>query len=369
MRTRSGSRRPRARAAAAESAAAARPALDVLGRRRAAPRLPRAHRRDASRAPCTTTARCCAPTSPRSSTASRSTASPPRTSTRYVKTKRYPGPPARPAGRLRTKTVVNQLTFAHAVFERAVTDAPRAPQPGRCQRAAQAAEDGSRHPLPDRRGAARRDPRRARRRARPDRSARSAPRRRHDRDAPGRAPRPALARRRLAAPAASASSRPSSATARIGGPKWDSHRDRADQRRARRRARAALPGRDLPGRRRPRLLPSHRPAGRTTTPRSARGSTPRSPPPASASASPSTACATPSARTMASAGTPQRTLQGYMGHRQASTTEIYTHFAADPLEGRRLVERAFGTPTSGAQFGAQSERTPSRTDPHSSPQG
>ena len=55
--------------------------------------------------------------------------------------------------------------------------------------------------------------------------------------------------------------------------------------------------------------------------------------------------------TMASAGTPQRTLQGYMGHKQASTTEIYTHFAADPLEGRRLVERAFGTAPLGPNLG------------------
>jgi integrase len=45
---------------------------------------------------------------------------------------------------------------------------------------------------------------------------------------------------------------------------------------------------------------------------------------------------------MAAAGTPLRTLQGWMGHRDCKTTEIYADFAPDPTQGAMWAERAFG---------------------------
>jgi integrase len=45
---------------------------------------------------------------------------------------------------------------------------------------------------------------------------------------------------------------------------------------------------------------------------------------------------------MAAAGTPLRTLQGWMGHRDYKTTEIYADFAPDPTQGAMWAERAFG---------------------------
>ncbi len=36
---------------------------------------------------------------------------------------------------------------------------------------------------------------------------------------------------------------------------------------------------------------------------------------------------------MAAVGTPLRTLQGWMGHRDYKTTEIYADFAPDPSQG------------------------------------
>ena len=45
---------------------------------------------------------------------------------------------------------------------------------------------------------------------------------------------------------------------------------------------------------------------------------------------------------MAAAGTPLRTLQGWMGHRDYKTTEIYADFAPDPSQGAVWAERAFG---------------------------
>jgi integrase len=47
---------------------------------------------------------------------------------------------------------------------------------------------------------------------------------------------------------------------------------------------------------------------------------------------------------MAAAGAP-RAIQEWMGHADASTTEIYAHYAPDPTDGARLVERAFGAAT------------------------
>jgi len=48
---------------------------------------------------------------------------------------------------------------------------------------------------------------------------------------------------------------------------------------------------------------------------------------------------------MAAAGTPLRTLQGWMGHRDYKTTEIYADFAPDPTQGAAWAERAFGAAT------------------------
>ncbi len=45
---------------------------------------------------------------------------------------------------------------------------------------------------------------------------------------------------------------------------------------------------------------------------------------------------------MAAAGTPLRTLQGWMGHRDYKTTEIYADFAPDPTQGALWARRAFG---------------------------
>jgi integrase len=46
---------------------------------------------------------------------------------------------------------------------------------------------------------------------------------------------------------------------------------------------------------------------------------------------------------MAAAGTPLRTLQGWMGHRDYKTTEIYADFTPDPSQGAVWAQRAFGT--------------------------
>jgi len=45
---------------------------------------------------------------------------------------------------------------------------------------------------------------------------------------------------------------------------------------------------------------------------------------------------------MAAAGTPLRTLQGWMGHRDYKTTEVYADFAPDPTQGAIWAQRAFG---------------------------
>ena len=45
---------------------------------------------------------------------------------------------------------------------------------------------------------------------------------------------------------------------------------------------------------------------------------------------------------MAAAGAPLRTLQGWMGHRDYKTTEVYADFAPDPSQGAVWAERAFG---------------------------
>jgi len=51
---------------------------------------------------------------------------------------------------------------------------------------------------------------------------------------------------------------------------------------------------------------------------------------------------------MTAAGTPLRTLQGWMGHRDYKTTEIYADFAPDSSQGSRWAEVAFGNPVDDA---------------------
>ena len=48
---------------------------------------------------------------------------------------------------------------------------------------------------------------------------------------------------------------------------------------------------------------------------------------------------------MAAAGAPLRTLQGWMGHKSYTTTEVYADFAPDPTQGAALAEAAFGPST------------------------
>ena len=71
---------------------------------------------------------------------------------------------------------------------------------------------------------------------------------------------------------------------------------------------------------------------------------------------------------MAGAGTPLRTLQGWMGHRDYKTTEIYADFAPDPKQGAIWAERAFGLvkrPAEDLKVGRLEERSP----PHSGWEG
>jgi len=54
---------------------------------------------------------------------------------------------------------------------------------------------------------------------------------------------------------------------------------------------------------------------------------------------------------MAGAGTPLRTLQEWMGHRDHKTTLIYADYAPDSRQGARFAERAFGTGSSSTDQG------------------
>jgi len=69
---------------------------------------------------------------------------------------------------------------------------------------------------------------------------------------------------------------------------------------------------------------------------------------------------------MAAAGTPLRTLQGWMGHRDYKTTEIYADFAPDPSQGALWAERAFGSAPTDAPVDPWSQLGPnlSEADPN-----
>ena len=63
---------------------------------------------------------------------------------------------------------------------------------------------------------------------------------------------------------------------------------------------------------------------------------------------------------MAAAGAPLRTLQGWMGHKSYTTTEVYADFAPDPTQGAALAEAAFGP---GTKLGTNLRPTQANSDP------
>ena len=63
---------------------------------------------------------------------------------------------------------------------------------------------------------------------------------------------------------------------------------------------------------------------------------------------------------LAAAGVPLRTIQEWMGHADAKTTEIYSHYAPDPSRGADLIGRAFRSPDRAPRANAPTQKSERR---------